>query len=84
MKPAQLVVLAAAACSALIYLTKQTVKGIRLALAFFRRIDRALTSVETQLYPNGGTSLRDAVNKLQEHFGIENEPSTIKGPQHRD
>ena len=38
---------------------------------FFRRIDRVITNVEDQLYPNGGTSLRDAVSQIQDHLGIE-------------
>ena len=49
-----------------------TRKGIMSALAFFRRLDKVVTNVELQLYPNGGASLRDAVNRIQEQLGIDN------------
>jgi hypothetical protein len=38
---------------------------------FAQRLERVMTNVEQQLYPNGGSTLRDAVNRIQEHLGIE-------------
>lgn len=40
------------------------------AIAFFQRVEKVVVNVERQLYPNGGASLRDAVNRIQEHLGI--------------
>jgi len=37
---------------------------------FFQRMERAITNVEDQLYPNGGHSLRDAVSQIQAHLGL--------------
>lgn len=65
-------VLIAAALAAIASIGHYTRKAVRTALAFFRRLDKALENVEKQLYPNGGASLRDAVNRIQDHLGIEN------------
>jgi hypothetical protein len=51
---------------------------------FFQRMERAITNVEEQLYPDGGHSLRDAVTQIQAHLGLspmlpENTP---KHPSH--
>jgi hypothetical protein len=64
-------VLIAAGLAALVSIGHYTRKGVTTMLRFFRRLDRALDNVEKQLYPNGGASLRDAVNRIQEHLGIE-------------
>ncbi len=44
---------------------------IRPVIQFGRRLERVMTSVESQLYPNGGTTLRDAVTSIQRELGIE-------------
>ena len=62
----------AAALAALVSIGHYTIKGVRIVVQFFKRIELALENVEKQLYPNGGSSLRDAVNRLQERLGIEN------------
>lgn len=54
------------------------VKWIHKCVAFFQRIEKALINVEQQLYPNGGASLRDAVNRIQEQLGVQNIPSQGK------
>lgn len=54
------------------------VKWVRKCMAFFQRLEKALINVETQLYPNGGASLRDAVNRIQETLGVQNIPSQGK------
>lgn len=67
-----LVVLLAAGLGALLFIARSTVKGVRIVVRFFQRIDKVVTNVEAQLYPNGGASLRDAVNRIQQQLGIEN------------
>jgi|GEM_PF-6267067 len=67
----EVLVMIAAALAALSAIGHYTRKGIRIVMSFFRRIEKALTNVEKQLYPNGGASLRDAVNRIQEHLGID-------------
>lgn len=64
--------LTAAGLAAVGYLAHKVWGGVRAGLKFFRRIDKVIENVEKQLYPNGGSSLRDAVNRIQEHMGIEN------------
>lgn len=39
--------------------------AIRPIIAIFHRIDKALVVVEKELQPNGGSSLRDAVNRVE-------------------
>ncbi len=39
-------------------------------IRFFQRMERAISNVEEQLYPNGGHSLRDAVSQIQAHLGL--------------
>ena len=71
------IVLAGAAVAALIYLARMTYKAIK----FAQRIERVVHSVEEQLYPNGGSSLRDAVNAIQNHLGIPvNQPNKDTKP----
>lgn len=65
-------VLIAAGLAALTSIGHYTRKGVRTVVRFFKRLDKALENVEKQLYPNGGASLRDAVNRIQDHLGIEN------------
>ena len=55
------VVLAAAAIGALVYLFR----SIRNTIRFAQRIEKVVDNVEGQLYPNGGSSLRDAVNAIR-------------------
>ena len=38
---------------------------------FAHRMEKVVVNVEAQLYPNGGASLRDAVNRIQKHLGID-------------
>lgn len=45
---------------------------------FFQRIDKVVTNVENQLYPNGGSSLRDAVTQIQQHLGIDPRLPTLR------
>lgn len=50
---------------------------------FFQRMERAISNVEEQLYPNGGHSLRDAVTQIQAHLGLAPMlPSPGKHPHH--
>lgn len=65
-------VLTAAGLTALVTIGHYIRKGVRIVLAFAHRLDRALENVEKQLYPNGGSSLRDAVNRIQERLDIPN------------
>lgn len=78
-----LIVLAAAVLAALAYIARAAWKTYRGVVGFVERIDRALVAVEQQLYPNHGTSLRDAVDRLQEHLGIINTPPE-GGPGQRE
>lgn len=48
---------------------------------FGRRLERVMSNVEQQLYPNGGKSLRDAVNRIQRHLGIDDD-SPDDNPNH--
>jgi hypothetical protein len=40
-------------------------------IAFARRVEKVISSVESQLYPNGGSTLRDAVTSIQKELGID-------------
>ena len=42
---------------------------VRPVMQFGRRIDKALGAVEKELQPNGGSSLRDAVNRVESVAG---------------
>jgi NhaP-type Na+/H+ or K+/H+ antiporter len=44
---------------------------------FARRLETVMTNVESQLYPNGGSTLRDAVSSIQKELGI-----TVQVPPH--
>ena len=44
---------------------------VRPVVLFARRLERVVSSVEEQLYPNHGSSLRDAVTGIQKHLGID-------------
>ena len=74
------VVLVSAVVAASLYLMRTTWKGYRAIVRFFERVEKVMDSVEHQLYPNSGTTLRDAVNRIQEHLGIEDQPA----PFHND
>ena len=60
------IVLVSAAVAAVIYLARMVFKAVK----FGQRIEKAMRNVEEQLYPNGGSSLRDAVNNINHHLGI--------------
>lgn len=42
---------------------------VRPVMRFAQRVEKVMHSVETQLYPNEGSSLRDAVSKIQVALG---------------
>ena len=65
-------VLIAAGLTALATIAHYIAKGVRSVMRFAHRLDKALENVEKQLYPNGGSSLRDAVNRIQAQLGIDN------------
>lgn len=47
------------------------VGGILRALyRFFKKLDNALSAVHRELLPNGGSSLRDAVNRIEERINL--------------
>ena len=48
-----------------------------------RRIERALASVEEQLYPNHGSSLRDQVTAIQVALGIDPHLPESNPPEQR-
>jgi len=74
------VVLFGAVLAAVLYVARQAWHAIRAAVQFFHRLERVMINVEQQLYPNGGSTLRDAVDRLQDAAGVENKPPT-GGPQ---
>lgn len=76
---AAFLVLLAAVLGALTVIVKFTVRWTRAIIRFGQRIEKALVNVEAQLYPNGGASLRDAVNRLQAAIGVQDIPSRGKG-----
>ena len=47
------------------------------------RIERVITSVEEQLYPNHGSSLRDQVTAIQSALGIEPHLPPTNPPEQR-
>lgn len=63
-----LLVSAAAVLTALAIVGRLVVLPI---VRFARRLERVMTNVESQLYPNGGSTLRDAVTSIQKELGIE-------------
>jgi len=65
-------VFASLVLGAVLYLVHKVRIGIVWFVSLLRRLDRAVEAVETQLYPNGGATLRDAVDRIQERLGIEN------------
>lgn len=79
----QWIVLAAAVLGAVVYIVRAVWRAYRTVTHFVDRIERALVAVEVQLYPNGNTSLRDAVDRIQAHLGIENTPPA-GGPNLRE
>jgi len=52
--------------------------GLLKTYRFFKRLDVALSTVERELIPNGGSTLRDAINRIQTHLGIEDIPQTTE------
>lgn len=80
----EVLVLAAAGLAAIVTIGRYVRKAVH-ALAEFvaavislaHRIEKVVVNVEAQLYPNGGSSLRDAVNRIERHLGISDpvEPS---------
>ena len=65
-----LLVLLAAGLGALLFIGRTSIKAVRTVVKFCQRIEKVMTNVEAQLYPNGGASLRDAVNRIQAQPGI--------------
>lgn len=56
---------------------------VRPVIRFAKRIEKAVVNVEQQLYPNGGRSLRDAVDRLQEALGVSDPPGSSRDkPNH--
>lgn len=55
---------------------------VRPVVNFGRRLEKVMSNVEKQLYPNGGSTLRDAVNRIQEHLGIDDESPHEPNPNH--
>jgi len=45
-------------------------RGVKEAKDLFDRVEKAIQNVEAQLYPNGGASLRDAVDQIQRRLVI--------------
>jgi hypothetical protein len=56
---------------------------IRPVIAFGQRLEHVMESVEEQLYPNHGTSLRDAVIRIEECLGIEPVLPAVNPPESR-
>lgn len=54
---------------------------VRPVVRWGRRLERVMTSVEDQLYPNGGATLRDAVIEIQKTLGLE--PRAPKKPERK-
>jgi hypothetical protein len=75
---AQGVVLASATLAAVLYIGHKGRAAYKAASSFVRRIDKVIENVESQLYPNGGRSLRDAVDRIQERLGIEDNPPEVR------
>ena len=65
-------VLIAAALTALATIGHYIRKGVRSVMRFANRLEKAFLTVEKELLPNGGSSLRDAVNRIQAQLGIDN------------
>jgi Flp pilus assembly protein TadB len=70
--PVEQLVLAVAGLAALSTLIRRGYRAARALIRFFQRMEKALVNVEQQLYPNGGSSLRDAVNRIQARLDIPN------------
>jgi hypothetical protein len=64
------IVLVGAVLAAIAYIVATTWRWIRKIKGVFDRLEKVVTNVEAQLYPNGGHSLRDAVDRIQDHLGI--------------
>jgi hypothetical protein len=75
---AQGVVLASATLAAVLYIGHKARSAWKLCSAWIRRVDKVIENVESQLYPNGGRSLRDAVDRIQERLGIEDNPPEVR------
>ncbi len=54
---------------------------VRPVIRWGRRLEHVMTSVEDQLYPNGGATLRDAVIEIQKKLDIE--PRAPKKPERK-
>jgi hypothetical protein len=71
----------------LLALLTPVARGLYLLYQFARRLERVMVNVESQLYPNGGSTLRDAVTSIQHKLEIEphmpaNDPNHAKGETH--
>lgn len=84
----EVLVLVAAGLAALVSIAHYIRKAFRASAHavqsvadFAHRLEKVVVNVEAQLYPNGGHSLRDAVNRversvadIQRHLSIDAEP----------
>lgn len=63
-------VLIAAGLTAIATIGHYIRRAWKLIAGFVSRVEKALVNVESQLYPNGGSSLRDSVDRIERHLGI--------------
>lgn len=53
--------------------------AVRPVTRWAARVEKVISNVEEQLYPDHGSSLRDAVTQIQEHLGIETQMPDQRG-----
>lgn len=56
-------------------------RTVRAVIRWGRRLERVMNAVEDQLYPNGGSTLRDAVIDIQTALGLD--PVRPKKKEHQ-
>lgn len=74
------IIVAAAVIAALGVLWRGVVRPI---VRFAQRVEKVMLSVEDQLYPNHGSSLRDAVSEIQRSLGLNPKLPPTNPPQDR-
>lgn len=74
------IVLLGAVLAAVAYIVRSVWKTVARIVAFASRLDSVMSNVEAQLYPNGGRTLRDAVDRIQLHLGIQDVPGDKESP----
>lgn len=67
MTAAQWIITAGAVCGALSVIFHTVVKPV---LRWGRRIENAVTIVEANMFRNGGSSMRDAINRIEERITV--------------